>query len=470
MAHPNGINSRRWFFRYLALSFWLVLTTICGKVAAATPIIQEINMIIGDSRTLKFSPQADMQVSRRGIVSLVHRGEGEWLVTALRAGVVTLTAGENETIQHYILRIQSLDNEANTRTEFINNDLPSWLCSTPGIACDHAARIVRGKMEDAGRFTQAKAWCLHHGCQFLLQLSANARHVMETSIREILSDEINIQLSAGGILRLELVCDSQSRPMQKSQPKLNFKGYVPDDSSAQAIAAALRGRFDEKDIVFVCRNIERPPGYRLETKILRLSDSQLTKLGLDVGTNLSILTTPWRLDAGVQARLDAAQRSHHIETIGEPAIRLIAGQSAEARSGGEFPVKLVTKNHPEGHIVWKPFGMILRVEANPGPDGLIKLNYDLSLSTREEDSVNVQQIKGDINLQPGVPTIVAALDLESSDREQRTPAILGKIPIFGPLFALNTDGKHRSRVLAWFQVTSDETPILRTPGTTWPIP
>ena len=430
----------------------------------ANTLLEEVRLTAGDSTTLHFVDGADIQVSRRGIVDLVHRGNGAWLVTALQTGIVSLSASDNNQKYHKIIRITPRSEHMSTST----TEIPDWICGIHHVSCDHEARIVNGRIHDGARFLQAKTWCFHNDCRFLATLDDKTKDTLEQSIRQILPKVESVRLSLTGALRLDINCDGEQNQTKSLGLSPKNTGAFIQNSISQEIRAILQSQFEEQDIVIACYAGHESQAYRLETKIVRFSKSILANLGFDTMAELSIFLPRFQLDASLRSKLDNAERSRQIETIGEPAIRLIPGRLTEVRSGGEFLASTSTNRSSHAKSAWKPFGLSLRAEVNPRASDIVRLTYDLSLSARDEDGINLQKVSGDLDLRLGEPTIAAALDLIASDHQVRTQTIMAQIPIVGPLFSFSANGRNHSQVVAWFQVSRDEARGLRSPEPAWP--
>jgi hypothetical protein len=454
--------------RILLAILWIALLAVS---VMADPRIDELSLVVGDSETLMFPDGANVQISRRGVVDLFHVGEGRWRVTALRAGVVVLSSGEGEgeAARRSIVRVTPVQRMPVHPDE----ELPPWVCATPGVRCDRAARIVDGVLPDAARFAQARALCERGACRFQALLTETARARWEAQLRALTPRGTTLTLSPAGVLYVETLCgvlegarDEARRESGTSD--LRRRGLSSREERTSELRAALRGRIESDDLLVRCAEETAPPGYRLETKIMRIAESQLAALGFAGTASLGAATPPWRLDAALATKLEAARRARRLEIIGEPSLRLVAGRRAEARSGGEFQVALHEPHAGEPRAVWKPFGLVLVATATPRDARTARLSYELSLSARDGEGVSAHGVKGELDLALGTPTLAAALDLASSDREDVSQALLSRIPILGPLFRLEVSGEQTSRVFAWFKLGADEGAGLRDAATAWP--
>lgn len=459
----RSVAARR---RILLAILWIALLAV---TVLAEPRVDDLSLVVGDSETLVLRDGADVQISRRGVVDLFHVGEGRWRVTALRAGVVVLSSGEGEAARRSIVRVTPAERTPGQ----LDDEIPPWICATPGVHCDRAARVVDGVLPDAARFAQARALCERGACRFQALLTETARARWEAQLRALAPRGTTLTLSPAGVLSVEVLCgqlestsDEARRESGISEPRR--RGPSSREERANELRAALRGRIDGDDLLVQCAEDKVSLGYRLETKIMRIAASQLAALGFAGSASLGATTPPWRLDAALASKLEAARRARHLEVIGEPSLRLVAGRRAEARSGGEFQVPLHEPRAGEPRAAWKPFGLLLIAVAAPRDARTARLSYELALSARDGEGVSAHSVKGELELALGTPTLVAALDLASSDREDVSQPLLARIPILGPLFRLEVKGDQTSRVFAWFKLGADEGAGLRDAATAWP--
>jgi hypothetical protein len=453
--------------RVLLAILWIALLAVS---VLAEPRVDELSLVVGDSATLMFPDGVDVQISRRGVVDLFHAGDGRWSVIALRAGVVVLSSGEGEAARRSIVRVSPADRMP-VRVE---EELPPWVCATPGVRCDRDARVVDGVLADAARFAQARALCEQGACRFQALLTEGARARWEAQLRALAPHGTTLTLSPAGVLYAEILCGGLEAARDEVRrepgtPDLRRRGLSSREERTSELRAALRGRVEGDDLLVRCSEETAPPGYRLETKIMRISESQLAALGFAGTASLGVATPPWRLDAALASKLEAARRARRLEVIGEPTLRLVAGRRAEARSGGEFQVTLHEPRAGEPRAAWKPYGLVLVATAAPRDVRTARLSYELSLSARDGDGVSAHGVKGELDLTVGTPTLAAVLDLASTDREEVTQPLLARLPILGPLFRLEAIGDQTSRVFAWFKLGADEGAGLRDAVTTWPV-
>ena len=88
----------------------------------------------------------------------------------------------------------------------------------------------------------------------------------------------------------------------------------------------------------------------------------------------------------------------------------------------------------------------------------VRLSYEMTLKTKAEGitSLNVNELKSEIDLILGAPVMVGILDLRGSGSDSSGIPILEKLPLIGPLFHRTSVEKVNSRLLLWLTVHADE--------------
>jgi pilus assembly protein CpaC len=162
--------------------------------------------------------------------------------------------------------------------------------------------------------------------------------------------------------------------------------------------------------------------------------------------------------------LRALEQDRRAEVLGQPVIRLAAGQEAELTMGGEFQVIEHVVREPTGDEAptrssWKQHGLTLKTTATPFDAQRVRLAYDLSLKTRSsqsETSLTVNDLKSEVDVRVGSSTMVGLLDVKATGDERERLPVLGGIPIIGPLFSSRGSQQTRSRLLLWMRLDADD--------------
>jgi pilus assembly protein CpaC len=126
--------------------------------------------------------------------------------------------------------------------------------------------------------------------------------------------------------------------------------------------------------------------------------------------------------------------------LAEPTLTCISGGQADFLAGGEVPVPVQSEDGGL-NVIFKQFGIILRIEPQAGESGLIRTKVGVEVSSVDK-AVSVLGIPGfatrktntEMNVQSGETMVVAGLfSAEDAKTVVKMPG-LGQLPILGELF------------------------------------
>ena len=437
--------------RQVGLIFLMILFPAMGR---SNPVgeagSRHIRMRAGETQEISYPLGADLTVSRRGVVDVFHLGDGRWQVTALHAGFVVIDAhdaisGETKWPRLFIdiASIHSEDQLDNPPA----GDLPQWLCRDSNVQCQRESGILSGTAKSYVWFAHARETCRSlAGCYFDVNLDPAAYAVWIDDLRQMLGQSYTVLPGAGSVPTVEVYCGRVGREKWR------------DEVDALTSKAVSEGR-----IWLRCRDEFSRTPFRLQVRMFSILASDVRALGLDPQIDAHMALPLSNSNANILSRLEAWTRDHRAEVIAEPVLRLTPNQRAEILSGTEFQVvEHVVRSDRQGASSdvssWKQQGLSLRVSLAPLSSDRVRLSYELTLKTKAEGitSLNVNELKSEIDLVLGTPVMVGILDLRGSGSDSSGIPILEKLPLIGPLFHRNSVEKVNSRLLLWLTVHSDE--------------
>ncbi len=126
--------------------------------------------------------------------------------------------------------------------------------------------------------------------------------------------------------------------------------------------------------------------------------------------------------------------------LASPNIVCRSGSEAEFLAGGEFPIKIM--NYEVQDIVWKRYGILLRVKPRADASGRISLSIETEVSTLDQatavDSVPgvlTNRVSSHFDLtRPQTIALSGLLKNDDGNSSSGLP-VLSRIPILGPLFS-----------------------------------
>lgn len=149
------------------------------------------------------------------------------------------------------------------------------------------------------------------------------------------------------------------------------------------------------------------------------------------------------------AALDALERKGAVNTLAEPNLVALSGETASFLAGGEFPVPVVQNaggNSNNSYTVeWKPFGVSLAFTPTVLADGVINMVVAPEVSSIDPSAsivinnltipgLQTRRAKTTVELRDGESFALAGLIRNDFQDTVRQFPILGSLPIIGTLF------------------------------------
>ena len=171
--------------------------------------------------------------------------------------------------------------------------------------------------------------------------------------------------------------------------------------------------------------------------------------------SFGILTRTFNiLGLEVDATLDALERKGLVNTLAEPTLVALSGETASFLAGGEFPVPVAQDSGSGGSgggastaltVEWKPFGVSLAFTPTVLADGVINLVVAPEVSSIDPSAsivinnltipgLQTRRAKTTVELRDGESFALAGLLRKDFQDTVRQFPILGSLPIIGSLF------------------------------------
>jgi pilus assembly protein CpaC len=136
----------------------------------------------------------------------------------------------------------------------------------------------------------------------------------------------------------------------------------------------------------------------------------------------------------------ALEESGHGKILASPNIICRSGKEAEFLAGGEFPIKIL--NYKVQDIVWKRYGILLRVKPKADSAGRISLSIETEISTIDKSTavdgvpgLLTNRVSSHFDLtQPRTIALSGLIKNEDGTSSAGIP-YLSRVPILGPLFS-----------------------------------
>ena len=189
-------------------------------------------------------------------------------------------------------------------------------------------------------------------------------------------------------------------------------------------------------------SLELKPVIRVNMAIAELKLETLQKLGMDWPTSFSakiINFSEIEFDDLVMAA-HALESQGRGKVLAKPNILARSGSEAEFLAGGEFPIKI--KNFASQDVVWKKYGVLLKILPTADHSGKISLKIDTEISqidmANAVDGVpglTTNRVSSHFDLaQSQTVALSGLLRLENHEKRQGL-SFLQRIPVLGLLFS-----------------------------------
>lgn len=148
----------------------------------------------------------------------------------------------------------------------------------------------------------------------------------------------------------------------------------------------------------------------------------------------------------------ASEINSDAKILASPNIICRSGKEAEFLAGGEFPIKVL--NYKIQDIVWKRYGILMKVKPKADSSGRMSISIDTEVSTIDK-STSVDDIPGILTnhvsshfdiTKPQTIALSGLLRNEDSEGHQGI-AMLSRLPILGALFSSRDFREHRTELI-----------------------
>lgn len=411
------------------------------------------SMNVGEFVRLKtFVTDADLQVSRRGIVDLQYSEQEQvWQVTAIRGGFVVLyekKKGEGEERRYFI--------KVNTSEETKEDgrglpDLPLWICKNKGILCDEDTGQISGRSSSFEWFLKARDFCKQEdSCFFKVSLTDEGRFRWKVKLKAALGSKFEIVINNFDTAQATTYCGDFSIDEKKS--------WV-DHATGGAVSAG--------NLFISCLEKTQIIKYRVKARVFLIEDNAAKEIGLSsVVAGAARLGGDISLDA--HAKLENYIKEHKATVIGEPVFRVNAGKEARISSGGEFQTINIIHNgavdsrssEKDVSLGWKQHGLDFTIEPRPSGYHQVHIKFKMLLKNRNAEesdrpSLQTNTFASEFDVKLNDPVILGGVDFSIKGENSSGPFLLDRVPILGPLFRVRSNAEEHSKLYLWFVLAED---------------
>lgn len=210
--------------------------------------------------------------------------------------------------------------------------------------------------------------------------------------------------------------------------------------------------------------VELAPVVRVEIAVAELRRDRVKNFGLKWPTsfNAQVLEGAWTAATPFQA--EAFESHGYGRVLARPNVLCRSGKEAEFVAGGEFPIKIF--NYRQQDVVWKRYGIVLKVKPKADASGRISLGLETEVSTIDPahtvDGVPgllTNKVASHFDLGRSRTVILSGL-LKNEDSVHREGLVgLSSLPILGSLFGSHEWKENRTELVIFVRpsiVTEEE--------------
>lgn len=152
--------------------------------------------------------------------------------------------------------------------------------------------------------------------------------------------------------------------------------------------------------------------------------------------------------------LRALEAQGQAQILASPVLLCRSGSEAQFHAGGEFPIRMISRNSRE--VTWKPHGVILKVHPKADYQGAMSLEIETEVSLLDManavdgvPAIKKNRVKSHFDL-PGKRTIALSglLRQEHGESKEGLPFLTG-IPVLGALFSSQKYLNHQTELVVF---------------------
>lgn len=210
--------------------------------------------------------------------------------------------------------------------------------------------------------------------------------------------------------------------------------------------------------------VEMAPVVRVEIAVAELRRDRVKNIGLKWPQSFNAQTLDGAWSATTPFSAEVFESQGYGRVLARPNVLCRSGKEAEFVAGGEFPIKIF--NYRQQDVVWKRYGIVLKVKPKADASGRISLALETEVSTIDPahtvdgiPGVLTNKVASHFDLtRPRTIVLSGLLKNEDSIHREGVPGLSG-LPILGPLFGSKDWKENRTELVIFVRpsiVTEEE--------------
>lgn len=417
------------------------MKTLLLSLLFAVPALAQENLTLGlgENQTLRVPPAASIWIQDKDILTAEGHGHSVQ-IRGRREGSTVLKAGP----QLYTIQVVHPAKKSSLR------ELQKRLEGTVGLK----ALIADGDLIVEGHLYRLQDW---------VSLSSyihdkGLRYQMRAHLSQDLQRQTQghfKQLFKAAALPPQTVLFDGGAEVRIAAPDLAYKKY-------QRLLAPYGVQVIRDDSI-----LEVAPTIKVQITVAEIKRDTSLKYGLrwPAGYSAKLMPDDTFQREELTFNLSALEGRGLAKILASPNILCRSGKEAEFLAGGEFPIKIM--NYKVQDIVWKRYGILLRVKPRADAAGRMSLSIETEVSTLDA-SRSVDDIPGILTNRVSShfdltsPRTIALSGLLKNEDSQNSEGLpwLSRLPILGALFSSRDFKENRSELVIFVRpsiLTEEET-------------
>ncbi|MNL01041.1 Type II secretion system protein D precursor [compost metagenome] len=402
------------------------LLLIFISIFASQALAQNITLHLGGTQNLPLKGQSNVWIQDRQLVTAEVIG-GEVRVRGLREGSTVIKIGS----QSYQLQVVHPE-KAEAFAE-LNEKMKSFVGLR--VHLDRSRLVVRGRLY---------RWADWEKLADLLQ---------DSQIAYVMNAELSPELQAEAQRNLSNLLEKAKLPPQTiifdPEPEIRVAGSDLVFRRSEQLFRPYGIQITKDD-----SSLDVAPTIKVEITVAEIKRSKGLQYGLKWPSSYTATILP---DGSVNKSelpfmLSALEQQGIGKVLASPNIICRSGKEAEFLAGGEFPIKVV--NYKAQDVVWKRYGILLRVRPKADAAGRLSISVETEVSTLDK-STSVEGIPGVLTnrvsshfdlTKPQTIALSGLLKNENGNSSDGLP-LLSRLPVLGALFSSKDYLENRSELV-----------------------
>jgi pilus assembly protein CpaC len=363
--------------------------------------------------------------------------DGEILKATEESGVIRLKALRPGQTEIHIGEKSIWVSVLNRRQNRTWDILKIATTQTLGLSVD----VQEGEVAISGNLVRVNDWeILAKHCS-----QKNCQYKMKAQINESLQGDLQTEIQT----KLQKI-SAYPYLLEFSE---NLSIHLPPKLPQIEKVAVLLAKYGV-EIVTDLSSLELQPLVKVQITVAEIKKSEAFKYGIEWAESYKAQLVPNNPEGQdpLIVSLHAMEKTGSGKVLASPNILCRSGKEAEFLAGGEFPIKIINSKMQD--IVWKRYGILLRVKPLADFSGRMSISLETEISSIDPDRtvdgipgtfMNRLQSHFDLT-SPQTIALSGLIKNESSEARGGIPG-LARIPILGALFSSTDYRKNQSELV-----------------------